>query len=264
MDKIKKDIKLTTNESEQAQSYFTLITEFIKIFLGCLLVIFVVQSCPGIDPSQAYLSDYCLANITNIMTHTCTMDENFTNLIQFNEFVLFWNFLTFFVFIWNFIFEIKRERYIITNFDYNKQKNMKAIKEVFDSKPDLKEIYIKDTQKLFRLNFACIIIMILNILFSSVLIFYYYYDGFRSATSLITSILLIIQKLQKNYSILKSCINKEYVQSTILFQPYFYNTLDKEKYKTDEKFTDSDSDKSDDIIKNNKIYELNTTIESNV
>ena len=50
-------------------------------------------------------------------------------------------------------------------------------------------------------DIKCIISMILNVLFSSVLIFYYYYDGFRSVTNLLTSILLIIQKLQRNYTI---------------------------------------------------------------
>jgi len=98
MDKIKKiskdfenikDIKMTINETEQAQTYFTLGTEFLKIFMGCLLVVFVNQACPGIDPTESYLLDYCNTNITNIITHTCTMNENFTNLIEFNEFVLF-------------------------------------------------------------------------------------------------------------------------------------------------------------------------------
>jgi len=91
---------------------------------------------------------------------------------------------------------------------------------------------MKNTNLLYKLNFACIISMILNILFSSVLILYYYYNGFRSVTSLLTSMLLIIQKLQRNYSILHLSRNKEYVQSTILFRPYFYNTLDKERFTT--------------------------------
>jgi len=131
-------IKITTNKTEQIQSYFSLSTEFIKIILGCLLVVFVDQSCPGIDQTQTYLLQYCLSNITLDLTHTCTMTENFTNLIDFNEFVLFWNFLTLFIFMWNFICEIKREKYIITHFDYNKLKSIKDIKEVFVNKPDIK------------------------------------------------------------------------------------------------------------------------------
>ena len=46
------------------------------------------------------------------------------------------------------------------------QKNIKDIREVFENKPELKDHYIKDTKKLFRLNFACIISMIINILFT--------------------------------------------------------------------------------------------------
>jgi hypothetical protein len=64
---------------------------------------------------------------------------------------------------WNFIFEIKRERYIITNFDYNKQKNIKDIRYVFEKKTELKIQYNKITKKLYILNYACIISMILNV-----------------------------------------------------------------------------------------------------
>ena len=247
MNKIKEEIdniKISTNESELAQSYFTLGTEFLKIFMGCLLSVFVNQACPGIDPTESYLLNYCTLNITNTITHTCTIVENFTGLIQFNQFTLFWNFLTLFIFLLNLIFEIRRERFIITHFDYNKLKSIKDIRNTFQNNSELKNKYMKNTKYLYRLNYACIVSMILNILFSSIIIFYYYYDGFRSATSLLASILLIAQKLERNYSILKLSINKEYVQSTILFRPYFYNTLDKERYKTDEKMT-TESDDSD-------------------
>lgn len=257
-------VKISNNKAEQAQSYFTLFTEFIKIFFGCLLVIFVDQSCSGIDNNQSYLLDYCPSNKTQILsetlTHTCTINENFSDLIMFNQFVLFWNFLTLFIFLWNFIYELKRERYIITNFDYSKLKSIKDIKDVFDLNPDIKNKYLLNTKILYNLNLTCIIVMLLNISFSTVLILYYYYNGFRSVTNLITSILLIIQKLQKNYFILKISYHDEYVQSTILFRPYFYNTLDKDKFNINENENENEKENENLSLKKN---ELNgTNIES--
>ena len=214
-------LKLSINTQQYLQTYSSVVVEFVKIILSVLLMVFIPQACPDDPPLTT--------------THECTMKENFTDLISINVFALTWNFLTLFCFFVNLVLECKRENYIISNYDYSKTKSVKSIQsEVFDILPEMKDNYLSITKRLFYVNYACLLMMSLNVLFSAVVIYHYYYDGFKSITAFITNVFLIVQKVNRNNGTLKKSIDKVYVQSTIRFSPYYYNILDVEKYKTRE------------------------------
>jgi len=231
---MKKIKNISINIKEQTQSYATLMIEFIKILLACLLFIFISQTCPGPDSDATYIINKYNIDSNNLtFIHTCTIYDNFnfTTFDKLDYAVFCVNFLTLGVFVLNLINELRREKFIITHFDYDKNKSISDIKKVFRKDKLLHTKYINITKNLLYLTYACIYMLIFNVIISSYCIYKYYYDGFRTVTGLITNTILIVQKLYKNRSILTSAIKKEYVQSTILLNAFFYNDFDKIKFK---------------------------------
>jgi hypothetical protein len=229
MDYIKSKLKFSTNTKEQLLSYGSISIEFVKIIVGSLLVVFVPQSCPDIDP---------ITGNQLLTSHSCSITENFVDLISFNYFVLVWNFITLALFSANMIQEIHRERFIILNFDYNKEKPMKAIYPIFEANKKLEIYYMRNTIQLYYNNIICVVCVVLNILFSSIVLFYYYYGGFKTITTMLTNIILLLQKTYKNYNTLSYAKEKKVVLSTMLLSPYYYNKLDIVKYPSVESSSD--------------------------
>lgn len=223
-----------TNTKDLSLSIIQLFIEFAKIFFSCFLTIFVNQLCYGADPKLIAILDTInntasrLLQETNELRLECTVSQNLAleYYTGFDITVLAFNVITFICFLLNFIFEIYRERFIITNFDYDENKNRGVILTMFYEHPSLCSKYLDYTYRLLYTNSVCIIMMLLNILFSGISIFLFYYNGVKSATSFVTSILLIVQKVYKNHEILQESAKLKIVQSTVFFTPYYYNILD--------------------------------------
>jgi len=199
-------------------SYVSTIIECYKVFVACLLVVFVPQ--------------YCEETKT-----TCTLKDNFSNLSRFNEFVLFYNFFTLIFFIYLYYIQSKRETYFITHLEINPNKPDNSLKEnLSDHSKILNKVSLLN-RIVFNIIKFCIINFYINVVFSSILIFYYYYDGFRSVSTLLTSVLLVSQKLYNTYSIInKSCVlkgsqnesseNKILALSLSQLEPVSFNDID--------------------------------------
>jgi len=247
MNYIKSIFTLSTNTKEQITSYGSISIEFVKIVLGSLLVVFIPQSCIDVNSN--------INGTTMSISRECTINENFVDLIQFNYFVLLWNFITLALFTINMIQELRRERFIILNFDYNKEKPMKAIYPIFKKYQKLEKEYMTTTIRLYYNNVICIICFIMNIVFSSIILFYYYYNGVKAITSILTNIILILQKVYKNYNILSYAKEKKVVLSTMLLSPYYYNSLDAIKFNNIERSSNISiqfNDEIENIENNNK------------
>jgi hypothetical protein len=199
-------------------SYVSTIIECYKVFVACLLVVFVPQ--------------YCEETKT-----TCTLKDNFSNLSRFNEFVLFYNFFTLIFFIYLYYIQSKRETYFITHLEINPNKPDNSLKEnLSDHSKILNKVSLLN-RIVFNIIKFCTINFYINVVFSSILIFYYYYDGFRSVSTLLTSVLLVSQKLYNTYSIInKSCVsngsqnesseNKILALSLSQLEPVSFNDID--------------------------------------
>ena len=204
-------MKLNQDSKEIFISYVSTVLEFYKIFMACLLVIFVPQYCEDTKT-------------------TCTFKQNFENLSRFNEFVIFYNFATLAAFIYLYYIQSKRETYWITHLEVNKDKPDNGLQESLSGNEKYDKILnrVKYYNNLIHsITKRAIVNFYINALFSSILILYYYYDGFRSVTTLITSILLVSQKLYTTFTISSECIrDKPIALSLTRLEPISFNDVD--------------------------------------
>jgi len=236
--------------------YIRLSLEFTRIILGCLLFIFIPQLCAGPDENIISLENKYNLNISTIESkHICTLQDNFFNINDYKIFVISWNFLTLLVFLINFFWEIKREKYLQSHFEHSIKKKIEDVKPIFKANKKLHKSFYFKTKVLYYLNYICLFMIVTNIIFTSYLIYHYYYDGFRSVTGLISSVLLILQKLYYNYDVLNMSINRKYILSTTLVKPYDYNTLEPIKFKQSEYI------KKENYKKSYRVYYLNDLIQ---
>lgn len=176
-------VLMRLNDQDTQQTINTTLTfssESFKIIMATLLSIFVPQSCND---------------------HLCTMEENFTNLIPYNKFVIAFNFTTLFYFIVLYYYELKREHWMIKHLEYDKTKNEYNLHNYKDTYPKIigeLEIYNK---KYAGIYYYLTYIYVSNIIFSAILLFYYYYLDYRTATTFITNVILCWTKVMKGYSL---------------------------------------------------------------
>ena len=227
------------NQHIQAKSktYINMILEFGKIIIGCLLVFAVPQLCNGIEPNlQMILENFNVSNYNFTLNnsifqeHPCTINEIFADIFGYKIFVIIWNFLCLMLFFINFTLELYRERYIINNFEYTISKPLKNIFHILKNNTQVENKYMKISRYLYYMNYICSSVMFLNIIFTGILVYMYGYDGYRSITGLFSSVLLTLEKLYYNYSVLDLVINQHWVFSTKNVNPVCYNVLNPRTY----------------------------------
>jgi hypothetical protein len=232
--KIHNVINILSNRhcQEKIKIYLNTTLEFGKIIIGCLLVFAIPQLCSGIDPNlQIILADLNITNynltfkISLLEQHQCTINEIFKDIFTYKVFVITWNILCLILFFINFILELHRERYIINHFENTISKPLKNIFIILKNNKKLENKYMKLSKYLFYMNYLCSGFMFLNIVFSSILVYIYGYNGYRSITGLFSSILLVIEKLYYNYSVLNLVMTQCWVFSTKNVKPVSYNVL---------------------------------------
>jgi hypothetical protein len=204
-----KNIDLDENNKQIATSIVSSIIEGVKIMMASLLSIFVPQYCPETGT-------------------TCSMSENFSNLSSFNEFVIFFNFLTLAFFVKLILIQNKREAYFISHLDEDKNISANSLEDNIKSYPRILSRVKQHNKKLKKYTNIIIYLFIFNVLFSSILIFYYFYDGFRSVTTLLGHLLLVSSKLYNLYIVCKNSTGiKHSAYSTIHQTTISYNIPDK-------------------------------------
>ena len=195
-----------------------------KIFMASLLSVFVPQQCDDIQTNKdIFIETYgnnpfanTLNGTTNLV-HVCTFKENFTNLIDYNTFVLAFNFITLCYFIYLYWIELRRERWMISHFDYDKEKPDENILTLKTDYPDIMEKLQKYNHK-YMLTYKYLhILYIANFLFSAILVLYFYYLDFRTITALITNTALCTNKIRVGRNVAYSSYHNEHAFS-------FYNT----------------------------------------
>ncbi len=201
-------MKVSTDTKELIQSYAISILEAYKVLLACLLSIFVPQFCPETGK-------------------TCTLNENFSNLSTYNEFVIVFNFLTLGLFIYLYILQNRRETYMITHLDADKKHAVTSFTTNCKDYPKIVNRVVEYNKKLQLFTKLVSIFFYLNAIFSGILVCYYYYDGFRTATTLIANILLVSSKLFSMWSVMTECNSEpQLALSTYQVMPVGYNIID--------------------------------------
>jgi hypothetical protein len=235
-------------DTQQGISVITgLASDSFKVIMASLLCVFVPQACTVDEfnrsifnsefestlPLSSMITIDGVLNGTQPITHICTFQENFTNLIDYNSFVLAFNFLTLGYFIYLYTVEIRRERWMIANLDYDKEKPDDAILTLKESYPEIMEQLQAYNTKYMRTYKYLHVIYIMNFICSAVLVLYYYYLDYRTATTLITNTILCSNKIRIGRELAIQSANKEFAYSFYNNKNISFNTIDA-SYLTDE------------------------------
>jgi hypothetical protein len=198
-------------DTQQRINVFTsFVSDSFRVVMATLLSVFVPQNCQG---------------------HICSFEENTSNLIEYNIFVLAFNFLTLFVFILLYIVELYREKWMISHFDYDKNFDELYLKT-------FKNQYSEIFEKLNRLNRYYILayknvryFYILNFIFSAILVYHYYYLDYKSITVLLTNVALCWNKIKQGLKIASDSHTHELAYSFFNTVNLSFNTMDKKSVK---------------------------------
>ena len=194
---------LTKNQQQTFSMIFNLFMESIKVFMGCLLTIFVPQKCDD---------------------HACSMQEKIEDSRYYWAFVM--NFLTLFVFLKAYFKEYRRERFIILHFNSNKKLADNNLRLTTNQNPKIMLKLLSYNKRFYQYTLFAIICGIINIAASSGVIIYYHYDGYKTMVSIMTNVLLISKTISSNYSISKESYDKSIALSTSASEPVSFNELD--------------------------------------
>jgi hypothetical protein len=225
--------------SQDTQQTITVITSFssdvFKVIMASLLCVFVPQEC-SVEESNHDLfiqtfgaemqTEINHMNGTQITSHVCTFQENFTNLIDYNSFVLAFNFITLGYFTYLYTVELRREKWMIDNLDYDKEKPDDAILTLKQSYPEIMKQLQAHNTKYMRTYKYLHVIYVMNFLFSAVLVLYYYYLDYRTATTLVTNTILCSNKIRIGRELAIQSAKKEFAYSFYNNKNISFNTID--------------------------------------
>lgn len=238
--------------NQDTQQNITVTVNFIsdgfKVLMASLLSVFVPQKCethiPNIDifnntfgtmhwaiDLNRNISFTRSINGTTLDAHICTLHENFNDLIDFNSFVIAFNFLTLFYFMYLYYIELNREKWLISHFDYDKEKTDDAILNVKSEYPDIHSKLQDKNYKYMQAYKFLAIIYFLNMIISAILLFYYYYYDYRTATAFLTNIALCTNKIRVGRLISKESYEKGYAFSFYNIKNISFNKIDS-RYET--------------------------------
>lgn len=197
------------NNYQKFSSFILMIIELFKIALACMLSVFVPQSCNG---------------------KLCTPEDNFRDLTTFNVVVLAYNFVTLAIFILAYVYEMKREYWIIKNFDIDGSQSDDNLKLAIKKYPDVEKNLSNINKRYFYLYALLYIFVLTNFIISGVLIFRDYYYNYTTATSMITYFLLVINKVHSHFAMAKKCKNENRAISAYIMTLIQFNIMDKITY----------------------------------
>ena len=259
MDFIKKQYNKVTNyfNNQDREQKLTVFTNFLgdgfRVIMASLLAIFVPQKC-SIDESSRdvfnsmfgneyhYLSNQMNGTMTTY--HICTMSENFTNLIDYNSFVIAFNFFTLFGFMYLYRIELTREKYMISHLEYDSTKGDEHILTLQNDYPDIidkLQIFNKQYVQAYKI---IRFLYVFNFIFSAVLVLYYYYFSYQTATVLITNTILCWGKIKNGLKIATNSFTKQYAYSYFNVKNLCFNDIDP-KLKKDNIIIETDIDKQE-------------------
>ena len=158
----------------------------------------------------------------------CTFAENvYIDITPFNAFTLAINLFTCLVLGFGFYLEWRRDLFIIESFDVdeNKGDNMLRIQLEEPGRSALRE-NLRGYNRMYRNYFIGLLIIFLsNVVVSGVLVFHYFYQDYRTATTFITSISLVSQRLYSSLYVAFDCVTNEKAESNNLNVPLAFNIV---------------------------------------
>ena len=194
------------NRKETIGTIITLGLESFKVFMACMLSLFVSQKCGE---------------------HECSFKEKFEEDGFYPKTVLTMNFISLLLFIFVYNIEFYRERYIIKHFNDNNNYADDHIKEIIEFEPGIKHQLFNWNKRFYYGTVSAIGLGTINFIVSGHFIFANHYNGAKTMTSIVTNILLVANSLSSNYRISKKSYNDHMALSSSRLEPISYNEFDK-------------------------------------
>jgi hypothetical protein len=228
-------MKVSQNVYQKVMIFALMGLDIYRILIGSFFSIFVPQRC---DVKNNLIgSNSTIVEMKS--SHTCELKENISDLTSYNWFVLGLNAFTALSIAIAFIWEFKRENWMVNHLDVNPEKPDNNLDDELDMKNEenksipkyesMKASLLKKNKIYYYLFLTVAITATLNFGFSLALMIMYY-DGFKTMTTFFTNALLIFMRVQKSLSIAKTCEKDLKAQSVFLSEPVSFNSID-EKYR---------------------------------
>lgn len=203
-------MKLTQDCQQKTMITIFLTLDAYRILIGSFYSLFVPQLCGD---------------------HTCTFQENVTDLNPINEAALGLNAITCFLMIIGFIIEYRREVWIVKHLEVDPKKPDANLITEIEAYPKIKASLERKNRDYRNIFLLIGIISLANTMLSGFLVFDYY-DGVKTATTFATNTLLIAQRVIKSIQISRTCQKETKAQSVYLLEPVTFNTIDPEYVNT--------------------------------
>lgn len=239
-------------QKQNTQQYISIatsfITEFISITISNLALWFIPQT-----------TEYPFTTLFEIST---------ISAIPFLEWyiilLMMCNILSWCSFVVLYIFELRRELWLVRTFDYSKRYNSVHLVKYKKDYPELFTLLERFNYSYYILYRIVKWILICNIVCSCVIIIYSGYSGYKTITSLFTNFWICLTKVGKGLKIGKNSITRSIGYSYFNMQNLSYNRIDAriKKHISNSNLQDNLQDNSQDNCSNGNLSVPNSRLHS--
>ena len=194
------------DREQMIRVYFLFLIEIFKVAMASFLSMSVIQNCDG---------------------EVCSYSENLKRSSKYGEFVVGVNALNIICFAILYFYEFNREMFLIEYLDINKKQGDYHLPNVINDYPEIKAKLIRYNRLYYNSTKCLLLLTGINWITSGILVFKSFYS-FKTITSYLTNILLIITKLSDSYSISKESFRHTYGLSAYIKEYTSFNVIDKD------------------------------------
>ena len=210
------EIKQLTKDADREQMikvYFLFIVEIFKVAMASFLALSVVQNCEG---------------------EVCSYDQNVKRESGYGNFVISVNIINVVAFAILYFFEFNREMFLIEYLDIDKRKGDYHLPKVLNEYSDIKKRLKKYNHAYYVATRSVLLLTAINWILSGILVIGSYYS-FKTITSFVTNILLVITKLSDSHGVSKESHQNDYGLSAYIKEYTSFNVIDKDHLKEEHK-----------------------------
>lgn len=201
-----KHMRKDQDREQMIKVYFLFLIEIFKVAMASFLSMSVIQNCNG---------------------EVCSYNENLKRRTKYGEFVVGVNALNIICFAILYFYEFNREMFLIEYLDINKKQGDYHLPNVINHYPAIKAKLIRYNRMYYNSTKCLLLLTGINWITSGILVFKSFYS-FKTITSYLTNILLIITKLSDSYSISKESFKHTYGLSAYIKEYTSFNVIDKD------------------------------------
>jgi hypothetical protein len=165
---------------------FECIVEMFRVIMASAFMIFTPQKC--------YINNNCVFDYTQ-PSHICSIQENLSCHNEYQNFVLYFNAFTIICFFVLYVVEIKRDDWLLMNFDYSKDSNETNLEKYRDDFPYLFTNLASYNKYYYFTYKILIIVYFLNLIFSAIILFGIKYNDINTVSIFLSSIFLCFNKI---------------------------------------------------------------------